>query len=242
MSVFRIGNTKSDSQLAIVIYVEFGTVCDWRLLQAAVQESCRSSSNFLQNEHLQVEFFPGKLSTSVGKALNYDESLTNYPDSLRMGVSIGSNESPWTGTLGGFVNLRVGNRLHHGLLTNHHTIRPHPKKSKDIQPENSFKYLQPNDTTVQMPSSEDLSASREAISKDIVKTRKALDELQKQKDDHLTAGARVAPGLEQAIQNHVSLLDVEHRIQSDYEIYPVTLGHPLVSSGNLVNSKSNIVD
>lgn len=76
-----------------------------------------------------------------------------------MGSSIGVQENKASGSLGGFMKLKVGNQVHKGFLTNHHVIS-HDIPSDCVQVLNQKGYQYPSDNTprpcIQYPSSEDL--------------------------------------------------------------------------------------
>ena len=72
---------------------------------------------------MPVDFLPGRLSDLTGKDLT--NQLFGEDASLpKMGSSVGNKGGDSSGEIGGFVRLRLGNRIHQGILTNHYVIRP----------------------------------------------------------------------------------------------------------------------
>lgn len=239
LSLFKFGRTRADSKPAIVVYVRPQASCDWILLSETIQSTF--ASKLPPNRNLDVKFLPGILSTPVGKDVK-DSGLTNeFPLNIHMGSSLGSSESPYSGTLGGFMNLQIGHQIHQGFMTNHHVIRrrlPH-------NPNDSFPYLPKIDQKrliVQLPSNEDLSASRNGLQKKIKFQKKVASDSRSEQEERMVAGAGVPPRLEILYQEQLQLAAQNEKVLSYFNHYPIQLGRPLISSGNAINAKLNIVD
>lgn len=158
-----------------------------------------------------------------------------------MGASIGTREGDTSGTLGGFIDLKVGHRLHHGFLTNHHIMIP----QFPGQLENSFQYLSNSDSRpiVQIPSPEDFKITHTTLLEDIEDCKKLVDDCETQQAERLEARARMQPGLEKMRHGQLELIENKQKQLSQFkDRYPVNLGCPLVSSGDGITSGLGTID
>ena len=239
LSLFRVGKTRDKSVPSIVVHVGQFAICDWRLLNFTIRSII--SPKLPPGKELGIEFILGRISHVTGDDQSFKGLLDQYPSSLKMGASIGTYGGDISGSLGGFVNLKVGGRLHRGFLTNHHVIIP----QESGQLKNSFKYLSDGNPrpVVQVPSLEDLNATRAQAVNRIEVARETAENCAEKQAQRREAGARELPNLEIVRQEQLKIMQNRQRQLADFDRrYPVKLECPLVSSGNAINSNLAIID
>lgn len=218
------------------------------MLEAAVRVFL--ASELPQGRQLGVEFLPGKLSEMTGKGIGED-LLEDKFSCLRMGSSIGKEGGHISGSLGGFVTLRVGDRDHHGFLTNHHIIRPHSSNSDDkdgseeAKSEKPYQYLlySTSRPVIQYPSPEDLQARQAKINKQIVGYSRQLEAVEREQQLRVDVGAEAKPAAENTRQAYLQIIrDSRDDLMKIDSRFPLKLGKALVSSGSAINSDLTILD
>lgn len=239
MSLFKMGRSRAVSAPSIIIYVKPYTWHDWQTLELTIK--ALFSNEIPQGEDLGVEFLPGVLSDVSGKVLSEDSF-----SSPRMGSSIGLRESKSSGTMGGFMNLKVGSHIHYGALTNHHVIEPPLPSIEDSLNEAARGYQYGSETTsrtpVQCPSAEDLEATRKGIFIAIQQFTEQAEELKAKQEERELMGVSPYLQLEASRKNYLAIVKAKQEELATVNRLPIILGCTLVSSGHAVNSESAIVD
>ncbi len=239
MSLFRVGRTNDVAVPTIVIYVDPFASCDWHELERAVQ--AEMEPKMPARRVIGVEFLPGKVSDCVGKAL--DEGPLVPPN---MGASIGIRGGEGSGTMGGYINLQIGDQTHFGLLTNHHVIAPPSTAAEGAQTEaaKGYRYSSQLATrpVIEYPSHEDLRATREDLEKRVDDFSKMAAQLEGQQEERALVGARAMPKLETNRRTFLETADAMKRELNRHKDLPMSLGRVLVTSGKAINSKRAIID
>lgn len=243
MSLFRSGASEEESAPTIVIFVEPFAFQDWQWLEATINEMVKPQ--LPPGVELPVEFLPGRLSDLTGKDLT--NQLFGEDASLpKMGSSIENKGGDSSGTIGGFVRLRLGNETHQGILTNHHVIRPDlDKSSAQLLSMQGYAYA-PNHSDrpiIHCPSSEDLDATRKAMNLRLESTMGEITNFEAMNEKRLMKGQEIVPRVEELRQIQVKIASkLQERLTKVNTILPLNMGSVLVSSGDIVSSDRAIVD
>lgn len=244
MSLFKFGRTEDESIPSIVVFVEPFTSQNWQWLEATVREIV--APIVPPGEDLGVEFLTGRLSHSEGKNLVGKSLLRQDLSGIQMGSSIGLRGSDSTGTMGGFLTLKVGGRIHQGFLTNHHVIRSELEK-QDTQKlsREGYQYTLTDveRPMIQYPSPKDLEATRSAILSLTNNSSEIINVFQEMHNTRSMKGQDPESKIEEYRQSELNILnDLHNQLKAFNEDFPINLGSVLVSSGDLVNSDGAILD
>ena len=239
MSCFKFGRSLDKAVPTVVVYVRPFTKTDWKTLEIKMKEII--SPAVPRGLHLPVEFIPGQIShPQLGK----DLSKTSLSNPL-MGSSIGLCGVDSSGTLGGFVTLKIGKKTHHGFLTTHHVVRP---VGSDGQLENhiarfGYEYRdgKPH-VAIQFPSHEDLQATRAQLQTNIHRVTELADELKRKQEEREEMG--LSPLAKQVEARKSQLENINHEQQklNNLAHLPLNLGRVLVSSGQGISDQKSIID
>lgn len=118
MSLYRLGSFKKSAVSTIVIFVRPYTYCDWQHLEAVMNDVVKFE--------LGIEFLPGRVANSNDRlSASHHFMHSGLGASIEIKKKIGSIE-----TMGGFVNLKVDNKIHFDFLINHHVAATRVKNQK----------------------------------------------------------------------------------------------------------------
>ena len=134
MTVFHLLRPSGEASPAVVVLVQPNTIHDWQDLKLRFGRLLDAAASKLKvaphlRSKVDVEFIPGEVNDSPKKKVLNEpgqregfskaSTLTTYP---KMGDSIGWKDKDWCGTLGGFFQLRVKEKIHRGFLTSYHVV------------------------------------------------------------------------------------------------------------------------
>ncbi|EAW19981.1 uncharacterized protein NFIA_096010 [Aspergillus fischeri NRRL 181] len=112
---FNIGRLEAEARPAIVILVDPLTRANWSVLDTEIKALLAGHCQF---QTIEVEFLPGDLRFLSGT------SFAGRADVPAMGSSVGIRGDTNSGTLGGYVTLKQGDKVLKGFLTSYHVTRP----------------------------------------------------------------------------------------------------------------------
>ena len=96
------------------------TCANWANLGSEIKKTV---STHVKDHPIEVKFLPGDLCMLQSGGVSFTDSL-NHNGRPAMGHSVGIVGEQNTGTLGGYVTLTQGGKVHKGFLTNYHVVRP----------------------------------------------------------------------------------------------------------------------
>ncbi|CAG7973237.1 unnamed protein product [Penicillium olsonii] len=127
---FRVGGKDSkQAEPAIVVIVEGPVKANWFQIRARIINQMLAKE---PNLRIDVEFTPGSLDTLVGKEPVSCEHRFEVIADIKMGDSIGVRESNIVGTMGGFMELKLGDRTHRGFLTSYSAVVPSSCETREV--------------------------------------------------------------------------------------------------------------
>ena len=222
MSLFKVGRTEDKSLSSIVVFVEPFTSQDWQWLEATVREIV--GFKVPPGEDLGVEFLTGRLSHPEGKNLVGKSMLRQGLPGIQMGSSIGIRGDESTGTMGGFLTLKVGGRIHQGFLTNHHVIRSELEKqdAQKLSKEGCQYTLKDVERPmIQYPSPKDLEGTRSAILSLIDNSSNIIGIFQEMHNTRSMRGQDPEPKIEEYRQIELNILnDLQNQLNAFNEEIP----------------------
>lgn len=249
MSLFKFGSTWKTAVPSVVIFVEPFSQQNWESLTSQLRLLLSSNDHIgmLEQESstsLRIEFMPGRISQLTGQDFRRNQDSSDlYPT---MGCSLCPRGSGLTGTSGGFLNLKIGNRVHKGLLTCHHVIAHGvPDQYTESVAKNGYRYKAETAPRplIQYPSSEDLKWTRENIKEDAKEHSTRIEKLKLDIESKELAQAGSTRSLKKQLQWEINLLESSERALQRLDDLPQEMGPVLVSSGSAINAqKWSILD
>lgn len=121
LGLFHVGSSFGGAVPTVTLTVNPYAVHDWQTLSLKLHTAI-NKARFAAGVKLEVEIFPGHRGDLEERpSKDFSEIFTPAP---RMGASIGVVGEFGGGTLGGFLQLKVGDIVHEGFLTNSHVVAP----------------------------------------------------------------------------------------------------------------------
>ena len=247
MSLYRLGSSKNSAVPTIVVFVRPFTYCDWQHLEVVMNDVVKSK--LPEGRTLGIEYLPGGVSNDNDRL-----SASHYSMHPGLGASIGVEKIDSTGTMGGFVNLKVGSKIHFGFLTNHHVAAARAKdqeKASAAKPADAsqldivgFEYSQDTEARprIMCPSENDRLAWRQEVTTQIEDMQKGLDHFEEQQRAMAEAGMPVHRGAEKTRQGYLTVLKLLQEELATVDNLPMNVGRPLVSSGAAISQDRSIID
>lgn len=252
MSLYRLGSSKDSAISTIVVFVRPYTYCDWQHLEVVMDDIVNDDavkSKLSEGRTLGIEYLPGRIS-------NGNDRLSASHNFMHpgLGASIGVEAIGSIGTMGGFVNLKVGSKIHFGFLINHHVAAARAKDQEKASAAKSadasqldivgFKYSQDTEARPRIvcPSENDKLAWRQEVTKQIEDRQADLDDIEKNKRTRAERRITVHPGAERTRQNYLTMLKTLQEELVTVDNLPMNVGHPLVSSGQAISQDRSIID
>lgn len=247
MSLFRLGSSKEVAIPTIVVFVRPFTTCDWQVLEWTMKNIF--ADKLSQGQDLGIEFIPGRFSNDVDHASAEDISM--HPG---MGSSIGMPGSDSSGTMGGFVNLKVGSKVHFGVLTNHHVVVP--KRTGKKTPTEAEKeaastlarmgYVYSSNISassrIVYPSDEDLRSMREQLTNTVEEALARLSFFDAKRNARAEMGLSPNKILEKSRDTVQEMVEIRQKKLASADQLPIDMGRVLVSSGNSTTRDLSIID
>lgn len=247
MSLYRLGSSKNSAVPTIVVFVRPYTSCDWQHLEVVMNDAVKSK--LPEGQTLGIEYLPGRV-------LNENDRLSasHYSMHPGPGASIGAEGMGSSGTMGGFVNLKVGSKIHFGFLTNHHVAAARAKDQEKASAAKSadasqldivgFEYSQDTEARprIMCPSEDDQLAWRQKVIEQIEGEQKARDDFEDKERAKAEAGIPVRRGAELSRQLYLTLLKQWQEELATVDNLPMNAGRPLVSSGKAISQDRSFID
>ena len=241
MSVFNLGPHSTTAKPTLVVFVQPGLLRDWKSIEAELQHILRGQPG------TQIEFLPGNVGdlaseTSWVPLRSFEATLGQFP---AMGTSIGEVGKPGAGTLGGFVRLECNGKVHNGVLTNHHVVRPVLTSQQVADSVNQHGYGMdgpPAITLIQYPAVNDLRADILISTANRNVLQQEVDALQERLQSIVWKDQDPPETLTSSLKQKEGGLKIAKLVQSTLEQLPTTLGRVLYSSGDLISANSTIMD
>ena len=242
VSVFNLGPQSTTAKPTVVIFVQPGLLRNWKTIQVDIQHILRKTPG------VQIEFLPGYVSDlpdelSSEPERSFEAVLHEFPE---MGTSIGEVGKPGAGTLGGFVSLECNGKVHSGVLTNHHVVRPIAASQQVVDALDQHGYgataSPPTTTIMQYPAADDLRSEivRSAAARDF--QQEQLHKLQERLERFRWKEQDPPETLTDRLNDQRRLVERAKRDQQRLKHLPITLGQVLYSSGDAISAKSSIID
>lgn len=248
MSLYRLGSSKDSAVPTIVVFVRPYTYCDWQHLEVVMNDAVKSE--LPEGRILGIEYLPGRVSNGNDRL-----SASHYSMHPGLGASIGVEGIGSTGTMGGFVNLKVGSKIHFGFLTNHHHVAAARAKDQEkasaAKPADAsqldivgFEYSQDTEARprIMCPSEDDKLALRQEVTQKVQVTQGALDGFEERRRAKAEGGIPVRPEAESLHQDYLSMLKTVQEELATVDNLPMNVGRPLVSSGEAISQDRSIID
>lgn len=248
MSLYRLGSSKDSAVPTIVIFVPPYAYCDWQHLEVVMNDVVKSVLS--EGQTLGIEYLSGRVSYSGDDRF----SASHYSMHPGLGASIGVEGIGSSGTMGGFVNLKVGSKTHFGFLTNHHVAAARAKDPEKASAAKSadasqldivgFEYSQDTEARprIMCPSEDDKLAWRQKVTKEIEGAQVSLDDFEKQQLAQAEAGKSAHPGAEKKRTYLLTLLRILQEELETVDNLPINVGRPLVSSGAAISKDGSYID
>ena len=247
MSLFQLGSSKDVAIPTIVVFVRPFTECDWQHLELIMNAIV--APKLPEGRNLGIEFLPGKISNDIDHASAPKASM--YPG---MGASIGVEGTDSSGTMGGFVNLKVGSKIHFGVLTNHHVVAPKtPGQEKPTAAEHEaasklaivgYEYSQDIEARprIMYPSEPDVLDMRKKITGRIENYMNLIRGWEQTQQERAIGGARAIPRIERNRTTYLEMVEKQQKELASLDQWPINMGRVLVSSGNSIGRDRSIID
>ncbi|WEW60053.1 hypothetical protein PRK78_005537 [Emydomyces testavorans] len=223
ISLFRTGR-QGKLKPAVVVMVRPRAHHNWSGLYHALKNRLRTE---FTSQDFDVEIMPGECYElrPGGSGLSFHERMDE--DCLpKMGSSIGLPGEQGGGTLGGFISLKRGEKVHNGFLTN--AVR----KGMDRYGTSYFtSQTDPSRTEIQYMAKSDVQASIEAVKKSISAFKEDLAKLHEENEQRLIIGDRPPIHYNDRVKVYNESLRKFSKMLSQFESMPCTLGNVLVPSG-----------
>lgn len=244
MCLFLVGVTENEASPSIVVMVEPRTHCDWTRLEGSVMTHLARS--LPKDLAINVEFLPGGCGdipspeTATMPGISFRERI---PENClpTMGCSIGvEGETGDCGgsSLGGFVTLTIGNKIHKGFLTTHHVVQP-PSNSTNAEPttiRHAARYGYSYFSASHQPR---LDVHFFAV-KDAIATREDLESsIESLYRDIKYFRTKQVVGREEIINRIHATINSYQNMLEKVRTMPKTLGRVLVSSGRAIDGGSS---
>ncbi|KAI9731022.1 MAG: hypothetical protein M1834_005485 [Cirrosporium novae-zelandiae] len=247
MCIYKIGNTEDVAEFAVVVYVAPFTYLNWKSLKFDLDRIIRP--HLPHDLTIGVEFLPGHVSLTdddldTTSGLDQTSELSRVPI---MGSSFGIRGRESSGTLGCFVKLTVGDKIHHGVLTNYHVVEPLQSAPEKVKLQAArygasyFASVADIATTAIFPSQEDSMATQKAFRKGISNGHKMITDIRREIEEREEIGRRT-DGLRVELKSSEIGLNSLQLSKPIVDSIPITLGKVLVSSGKLVGDNNMFID
>lgn len=247
MSLYRLGSSMDSAIPTIIVFVQPYKYCNWQHLEMIMNDVVKFELS--EGKVLKIEYLPGKVSN-----INDRFSASHYSMHPGLGASIGVKGIHSSGTMGGFVNLKVGSKIHFGSLTNHHVVAARANnsgKASAAKPADAsqldivgFEYSQDTEVRprIMCPSEEDKLAWRQQVIEQIEDTQVTLGAFEEERRDKAKAGMSVHPGAEKRNQAYLRMLRNFQEELTTVDNLQIKVGRPLVSSGVAISQDYSILD
>ncbi|MCJ1265692.1 hypothetical protein MMC22_005572 [Lobaria immixta] len=230
-------------------------MCDWLFLRHKLQQVIKQEFEIRKvsqpSSSFDIEFAPDAWNTleptNVKPGIELASDLSDHP---KLGTSIGVQGEKGGGILGGFFQLRCGDNLHRGFLTNYHVVEPSGGAVQSVKNlgNNDGKFYRPDvihdetKTTVHYFALKDVQNSREFIDDAIVPEEKQIQRITGRQVQLQESGFDLDDRLERRkVISEESMKDAKRKRESLQQM-PRTIGRVLISSGQAFNAAQRIVD
>lgn len=237
LCLFGVGRSEQNAHPAIVVHVDPITFANWSNLASEIKVTV---SKHAEGHAIGVEFLPGDLFTLQSGEVSFTDRID--PNGLPvMGHSIGIVGEENVGTLGAYFTLAQNGKIHRGLLTNYHVVRP-PALSADTEEcldRFGCSMLQPVGQAIQMesPATVDRDATILDIDQRLEVINQRMEDLSMKTEERKQIGARPLPTLQRTLEQcevTVSDLHSKHKILQQM---PYLMGNVAAASGKAILGK-----
>ncbi|KAL2002739.1 hypothetical protein VTN02DRAFT_6069 [Thermoascus thermophilus] len=250
MCLFLVGLTEDTANPAIVVTVQPATICDWARLEGVVNSQLIRYKP--REMTINIEFLPGYCQDLPPRE-NTSRAGESFAERLaddchpEMGCSIGVSGEHGGGTLGGFVRLQVGDKIHKGFMTNYHVISPPRQAGADIQQQadryGSFYHDSTSNTRtdVHYLAVDDIEPTKKDLERSIKDMVHDIEKWQEEQRNREIAQMRPRLYLQREIEWAQGMVTTYRKKLDELNAMPIQLGRVLISSGKSVDGK-NILD
>ncbi|KAI9733111.1 MAG: hypothetical protein M1834_003658 [Cirrosporium novae-zelandiae] len=248
MCIYKIGRTESVATFAVVVHVTPFAHCNWNLLKVDLEQMIRPRAP--RGQIIGVEFLPALLTsanTSSEIITMFGRLLPNISRTPKMGMSVGVEGRASSGTLACFVDLTVGQKVHHGVLTNYHIIEPlenapaQVKKQAALYGTGYFTSSDGTATKAIFPSEEDSKELQTIAATNVTQVQKEVTDARELKEMKEVMGDNTTAASNMLAHTQRVLKELQE-LKSITDTMPITLGKVLLSSGKLIGNNNMFID
>lgn len=138
----------------------------------------------------------------------------------------------------------MGDRIHHGVLTNHHFIEP-SSSHENVRAASIIGYRYSNNNgsfNVQFPPKPDHNSRREAVEKLLDQCKESFKALENQRDERAKVDACPLPNADRNIRSWQNMVKTAGEKVSRTNKLPMDLWRTLVPSGRAINTNLAVID
>lgn len=242
LCLFVVGITEEKANPAIVVTVQPTTVYDWARLEGIINSHLIRYKP--RDMTINIEFLPGycqelppwENTSMTGESFAHRMAADCHPE---MGCSIGVGGEEGGGTLGGFVRLEVGDKIHKGFTTNYHVIRPPRqaaagiKRQADRYGSSYYHSTSKTRTDVHYLAIKDIEPTKKDLEQSIKEKVHDIEKMREEQRNREIAQMRPRPYLQGDIRWARGMVNSYLKMWDKFNDMPKESGRVLISSGSL---------